>query len=77
MRIFVRAKTGVRVSKIEEIKESRGNEKHLIVYVREKPIDGSANKAIIKALAEYFRVPAYAITLVSGSFYKEKVFEIE
>jgi len=77
MRIFAKAKTGARVSKIEEIKESRGNEKHLIVYVREKPIDGSANKAIIKALAEYFRVPAYAITLVSGSFYKEKVFEIE
>ena len=41
-----------------------GNE--LTVYLREKPIDGEANAALIKLLAQHFQVAKSQITIKSG-----------
>ena len=48
----------------------------LHVYVREPPLEGKANKAVILALAEYFHIKKGSVTLVHGTKTKQKVFEI-
>ena len=46
------------------------------VSVKEAPVSGQANEAIIKALAEYFDIAKTNITLISGQTSKQKLFEI-
>jgi len=46
------------------------------VWVKEPPIDGKANDAIVRVLAEYFVVAKSHIRLVSGQTSKQKTFEI-
>lgn len=46
------------------------------VSVKEPPVDGRANQAIIKSLAKYFSLSPSKITLVSGHTAKIKVFEV-
>ncbi len=85
MRIFVRAKTDARVTKVTKIVEPPSLfrtpiPKSISVYkvsVTESAVDGKANKAIIQALAEYFKVAPSLVTLISGATAKQKVFEIE
>lgn len=47
------------------------------VSVKEPPIEGRANRAIIKVLAEYFGVSVSQVSLVSGYASRNKVFNIE
>src|SRR3989338_9497975 len=51
MKIFVKTKPRSKQERVEKIDET-----HFIVAVKEIPIEGRANKAIIKALADYFDV---------------------
>lgn len=46
------------------------------VKVREKPLEGRANKAVIKVIALHFKVPEGKIRLVKGAKQRNKVFEI-
>ena len=46
------------------------------VFIKELPVEGRANDAVIKALAEYFNVSRSQVTLVSGAVSKIKVFDI-
>lgn len=46
------------------------------VSVKEAPVDGRANDAIIRALAKHFDTAPSLIALVSGHTAKQKVFEI-
>lgn len=71
MKIFVKAKP---LSKKENVKKI--DEGHFVVAVKEPPKDGKANKAIIKALAEYFNVVPSSINLISGFSSRDKTFEI-
>lgn len=48
----------------------------LHVYVKDPPLDGKANQAVIEALAEHFRVSKSQIKLLSGFKSKIKVLEI-
>ncbi len=48
----------------------------LVVHVREHTVDGRANTATIKLLAEYYDVPATSISIVHGQMAAVKVFEI-
>ena len=58
MKIFVEAKPWAREEKVEKITppESRPTEQHFIVAVKEPPLQGKANQAIARALANYFNV---------------------
>ena len=78
MKIFVQAKPFSRVEKVEKIAppESRPTEQHFIVAVKEPPLEGKANQAIARALANYFNLPRSRVTLVSGFASKNKTFEI-
>ena len=72
MRIFVTAKTKARIERVEEV-----NKTHLTVSVKQEPIDGKANEAIVKLVAQHLGVSKSALTLRSGAKGKHKVFEIE
>lgn len=43
------------------------NPQEYIVSVQEPPVDGKANQAIIKILAEYFKVSKSEIIVISGA----------
>jgi uncharacterized protein (TIGR00251 family) len=47
------------------------------VWVKEKPIQGQANQAVIKALTEYFGCPRKNVKLIRGFRERNKVFEIK
>ncbi len=53
------------------------NQNGLHVFVKEPPVDGKANEAVRRALAEYFKVAPSLVTLVRGGGGKRKVFEID
>jgi uncharacterized protein len=48
----------------------------LHVYVSAPPLEGKANKAIIEALAKYYKVKKQQVCLLSGAKAKKKTFEI-
>lgn len=46
------------------------------VFVKEPPLEGKANAAIPRALAEYFKVKKTDVQLISGAKSKNKIIEI-
>lgn len=86
MRIIVKAKTKAKITKVERVDQptltlNLESEKiKLVTYkvsVKEAPVAGKANDAIIRALAEYFNTSVSRITLISGQTAKQKIFEIK
>jgi len=71
MRIKVVAKPKKKQEKVEQIDAST-----YAVSVKEPPIDGRANDAILKSLAKYFSISPSKITLISGHTSKIKIFEV-
>jgi len=71
MKIIVKAKPGSKEDKIE-----KNDNSNYTVYVRALPIDGKANAAIIKLLADYFDVSFSLIEIISGHMARTKVIEI-
>lgn len=71
MKIFIRAKPK---SKREYVKKVDNT--HYIVAVKEPPVSGKANQAIIKSLAEYFHKPSSQINILHGETSKQKIIEI-
>jgi len=72
MRLFILAKTNAKENRVKRI-----NESHFSVLVKESPIDGKANAAIIKALAKFLDIAPSRFTLRSGAAAKRKVFDCE
>ena len=88
MKIIVQAKPRSKRVSVERLTQptltddadSREQVETLDVYkvcVSEQPVDGKANQAIIKALAEYFNVAPSLVRLMSGPASKHKIFEID
>ena len=62
-------------SKSEDVtKEMDGNV--YVVRVKEPPIEGRANKAVLKLLAKHLGVPESHLRIVSGLSSKNKVVEV-
>lgn len=55
--------------------EAGGGE--LIVYLREKPIDGAANTALAKVLAQHFQVAKTRIKIKTGTRGRQKLVQID
>lgn len=72
MRIFVKVRTNAKAEGVEEVDDT-----HFVVSVKEPPIEGKANEAIINLLGRYFRVPKTRIHILRGARSKNKVIEIE
>ncbi|WP_410506062.1 DUF167 domain-containing protein [Mycolicibacterium mucogenicum] len=71
--ISVRVKPGSRKGPLVETNEDGS----LTVYVREQAVDGKANTAVIRVLAEHFAVPKSRVQLVSGAAARIKRFRID
>lgn len=54
----------------------RAGETHFIVAVKEPPIQGRANAAIIRALADYFGLAPSRVRIISGHTSRQKIIEI-
>ncbi len=82
MKIFVKAKPNAKEQEVEKISppsselRRAGDTYYFAIAVKEPPINGLANEAIAKALAEYFGVARSRVRLISGFSFKQKVFEI-
>ena len=48
----------------------------LTIYVRERAIDGKANEAVVRLLAEHLGVPRSGVELASGATSRIKRFRI-
>ncbi len=51
-------------------------DRDLVVYLREKPIDGEANTALVKVLAQHFQVAKSCVTIKSGTNGRKKLIQI-
>ena len=71
MKIFVKTKVNAKEEIIKRIDET-----HFIVAVKEPPIKGKANRAILKALANYFHLSKNQVQIVSGFTSREKIIRI-
>ena len=71
--MLIKVKVSPDSNREEVIKES---EDSFQVAVRAKPIKGLANKAVIRVLSFYFKVPVSQIRLIKGFRERNKVFEI-
>lgn len=69
MKIKVKVKPGAKKDEVEE-------GEIFIIKTKEKPVEGKANKAVIKLLAEHFKVPQANISILSGARSKEKLLEV-
>ena len=52
------------------------NDNEFVVSVKEPPIDGRANWAIARAIAEHFGVSSSRVNIISGQTSKNKILEI-
>ncbi len=82
MKIIVKVKPRAKTEKVERVGQDTldfGSTSEPIVYkvsVKEAPVNGKANDAVLRALATYFEVAPSCVRLVSGQTSKQKLFEI-
>ena len=71
MKIHVQAKTGAKEERVEKVDET-----YYKVWVKARPIDGAANEAIRRALANHFRVSLNSVLIKTGHRSPIKIVEI-
>lgn len=74
MKVFVTVKPGSSQEKVVEA-EVTEDSKTVTIWTHARAHDGEANKAVIEALSDYYKIPKTSITLVRGATSKQKVFE--
>ena len=72
MRIVVRVKPGSKKGPLFE-EDADG----LVVFVREKAIDGAANEAVLRVIAEYYGTAKSRVRVVRGHTARIKQIEID
>ncbi|OWK26677.1 MAG: hypothetical protein US76_01515 [Parcubacteria group bacterium GW2011_GWA2_38_13b] len=71
MKIFVKAKPNAKEEWVEKIDSA-----HFVISVKEPPIQGRANEAIKKVLADYFKISVQSVKIVSGHYLRRKIIDI-
>ena len=71
--MLIKVKAYPQAGKQEIIKK---DENSFEIWIKEKPVQGQANRAFITALSDYFKVPRENIKLVKGFKQRNKIFEI-
>ena len=71
MRIEVKVKPNARAARVES--QADGS---LLVSVNAPPVDGKANEAVIRAVAEHFGVPRSCVEIARGASGRKKLLEI-
>ncbi len=68
----VKVKPNSKKEKVEKI-----NDFNYVVSVKELPIEGKANEAVIKSLAEFLRISPSQIRVISGLKSRQKILEVK
>lgn len=71
MRIYIKVVPKSSRNKVEKISEEEYK-----VWVTAPPVDGKANEAVIKLLADYFSVSKSLVKIVGGKSAKTKIIDI-
>jgi len=71
MKLFVEAKPGAEKEKVEKIDPT-----HFAVAVKEPPVQGRANAAIIRALADFLGVAPSRLRIVAGWSSRRKTIKV-
>lgn len=71
MKIFVKVKPAAKEDKVEKLDDT-----NFQVSVKEPPVEGRANRAVIKALSGHFGVAQANVRIVSGFTSRLKTIEI-
>jgi uncharacterized protein (TIGR00251 family) len=71
MRVDVKVKPNARTNRVEV--QADGS---LLVSVNAPPVDGKANEAVIRAVADHFRVPRSRVEILRGTSGRKKTLEI-
>mgnify|MGYP001611346867 CR=1 FL=1 len=64
-------KTGAKEKKVVEAASGE-----LLVWVKDRPVEGKANEAVIRALADHFGCAKSQVTIHSGHTSKHKIVDI-
>lgn len=72
MKIFIKAKPNSKVESIKKLSET-----NFEICVKESPVKGQANAAIILALAKHFKISPSRVKIISGYASRLKTIEIE
>lgn len=71
MKISVKVKTRARETTVEKLPDNS-----FLVRVSEAPVEGRANQAVIRILAQYLKIAPSRLRILSGEKAKQKVVEI-
>lgn len=71
MKFFITAKPNAKHTSVERIDAT-----HLKVSVKEPPVDGKANDAVLREVANFFDVPFSQVRLKSGASSRRKIIEV-
>ncbi len=71
MKISVKVVPGAKIERVEKLSENNYK-----VWLRSKPIEGEANKALIKVLSNHFDVSKSSIKIFYGEKGRDKIIEI-
>lgn len=71
MKLTVRVKPGASKEKLEVMPDGG-----VTLWVRAKPVDGQANEAVVRALADHYEVAKSRVRIRSGALSKTKIVEI-
>lgn len=70
--VVVKVKPGSRKGPLVEV----GPDGELTIYVRERAVDGKANDAVTRLLADHLQLPRSQVELVSGNTSRLKRFRV-
>jgi len=71
--MLIKVKVFPETKKQEIIKKSKNS---FEIKVKERPLQGQANKAVMNLLSLYFKIPINKIRLVKGGKTRNKIFKI-
>lgn len=71
--VFIKVKVKSSAKKDDIIQKNKDT---FEVFVKEKPEDGKANKAVLHMVASFFGVPVHRVKLIKGNRQPHKIFEI-
>jgi uncharacterized protein YggU (UPF0235/DUF167 family) len=80
-KLFIEAKPNAKKEKVEKIdspslKLRRAGETHFAVAVKEPPVQGRANAAIIRALADFLGIAPSRLRIIAGWTSRRKTIEV-
>jgi len=72
MKIFVKVKPNSKEESIKKLSDT-----NFEICVKEPPVKGKANAAVIKVLAKRFGVPISSVNIIIGHTSRQKIVEIK